>query len=81
MEQNDVFSWLCEYLEDEFDMDEIHQDDGFMNELGLSSLDVFTLIADLEYDFKIKISEKMIREMITVRDMVDVVGRLLETKK
>jgi len=81
MERTDIYTWLCEYLEDEFEIGEIQEGDSFMNELGLSSLDVFTLIADLEYDFKIKVSEKMIREMITVQDMVDVIGNLLENKK
>lgn len=79
MAKTDVFSWLSEYLEEEFDIAEIQEDDGFMNELALSSLDVFNMIADLEYDFDIKVSEKLIREMITVRDMVDVIGRLLES--
>lgn len=81
MEQTDIFSWLSNYLEEEFEITELQKEDGFMNELGLSSLDVFTLIADLEYDYDIKISEKLIREMITVKDMVDVIGKLLESKK
>ena len=78
MAKMDVFSWLSEYLEDEFGIAEIHEDDAFMNELALSSLDIFNLIADLEYDFDIKVSEKLIREMITVRDMVAVIGKLVE---
>lgn len=81
MEQTDIFSWLSNYLEEEFEIRELQEEDGFMNELGLSSLDVFTLIADLEYDYDIKISEKLIREMITVKDMVEVIGKLLENKK
>lgn len=80
MKDNNIYSWLCNYFEEEFDITEVHEEDAFMNELGLSSLDVFTLIADLEYDFDIKISEKMIREMITVQDMVSVIGNLLESK-
>lgn len=81
MEQTDMFSWLSSYLEEEFEIMELHEEDGFMNELGLSSLDVFTLIADLEYDYDIKISEKLIREMITVKDMVEVIGELLKKKE
>jgi len=80
MENMDVYTWLCEYLEDEFGIAEVREEDAFMNELALGSLDVFTLIGDMEYDFGIKISEKMIREMITVADMMRVVGNLLESK-
>lgn len=78
MAKMDIFTWLSEYLEDEFGIAEIHEDDGFMNELALSSLDVFNMIADLEYEFDIKVSEKLIREMITVRDMVAVIEKLVE---
>lgn len=81
MAQTDIFSWLSNYLEDEFGITDIQDEDGFMNELGLSSLEVFTLIADLEYDFDIKISEKLIREMFTVADMVEVIGNLLKDKQ
>jgi len=81
MEYTDIYSWLCNYLEEEFDITEVQEDNAFMNELGLSSLDVFTLIADLEYDFDIEVSEKMIREMITVQDMVNVISKLIESRK
>ena len=81
MEHTDIYSWLCSYLDEEFDIPEVREEDEFMNELGLSSLDVFTLLADLEYEYDIKISEKLIRQMITVKDMVEAVGELLENKK
>ena len=80
MEHTDIYSWLCNYLDEEFDIPEVREEDEFMNELGLSSLDVFTLLADLEYEYDIKISEKLIRQMITVKDMVEAVGELLENK-
>lgn len=80
MERSDIFTWLSKYLEEEFEITDLQKDDGFMNELGLNSLDVFTMIADLEFDYDIKISEKLIREMITVEDMVRVIGELLEDK-
>lgn len=75
-----VYTWLCEYLEDEFGIAEVREEDAFMDELALGSLDIFTLIGDMEYDFGIKISEKMIREMITVADMMRVIGNLLESR-
>ena len=80
MERSDIFTWLSKYLEEEFEIMDLQKDDGFMNELGLNSLDVFTMIADLEFDYDIKIFEKVIREMITVEDMVRVIGELLEDK-
>lgn len=81
MEHTNIYSWLCNYLDEEFDIPELHEDDEFMNDLGLSSLDVFTLLADLEYEYDIKISEKLIRQMITVKDMVEAIGELLKAEK
>ena len=80
MNQTKVYAWLKDYLEEEFGIQELNETDEFMGELGLSSLDVFNLIGDLEYDFGIKISEKMIRQMVAVKDMEAVIGEIIEAK-
>ena len=42
-----------------------------MDELDLSSLEIMTMIADLEEQFQIQIPENDIRGMVTVGDMID----------
>ena len=75
-----VREWINDYLEEEFEISELDEDAEFIGDLELSSLEVFTLLADLEYDYEIKIPEKLIRQMVTVRDMQEIVDELLRQK-
>ena len=77
MTDAEIRSWLRNYFEEEFDITELKDEDEFINDLGLSSLEVFTLLADMECEFDVKISEKLIRQMVTVRDMREIVERLI----
>lgn len=81
MNDTKIRCWLGNYFKEEFDISELKDEDEFINDLGLSSLDVFTLLADLEFEFDIKISERMIRQMVTVRDMYTIVERLIQSGK
>ena len=48
-----------------------------IKDLGLSSIDVFTLLADLEIAFNIRIPEKMVRKMGTIEDVKYIVLDIL----
>lgn len=72
-----VGEWTDDYLKEEFEISELNEEAEFIGDLELSSLEVFTLLADLEYDYEIKIPEKLIRQMVTVRDMREIVERLI----
>ena len=69
---------MNDYLKEEFEISELNEEAEFIGDLELSSLEVFTLLADLEYDYEIKIPEKLIRQMVTVRDMREIVERLID---
>lgn len=73
-----VREWTDDYLKEEFEISELNEEAEFIGDLELSSLEVFTLLADLEYDYEIKIPEKLIRQMVTVRDMREIVERLID---
>lgn len=73
-----VREWIDDYLKEEFEISELNEEAEFIGDLELSSLEVFTLLADLEYDYEIKIPEKLIRQMVTVRDMREIVERLID---
>lgn len=53
--------------------EEITKESELIDDLGLSSMDLMLLISSLEDEFGIKVSEKQIRKMVTVEDVVDVV--------
>ena len=73
-----VREWTDDYLKEEFEISELNEEAEFIGDLELSSLEVFTLLADVEYDYEIKIPEKLIRQMVTVRDMREIVERLID---
>lgn len=54
----------------------ITKDSEIVGDLGLSSMDLMFLISSLEDEFGIKVSEKQIRKMVTVEDVVDVIASL-----
>lgn len=58
--------------------DEITAESELIEDLGISSMDILLMISSLEEEFAIKVSEKEIRKMFTINDVVDTVVRLSE---
>ena len=56
----------------------IRESDNLIEDLGISSMDILTLISYLEEEFHITITERMIRKVATVGDLVDLVQNTLE---
>lgn len=67
----DIFSRVTE-------AEEITEDSELIEDLELSSIDVFTLLADLEAVFDIVIPERLVREMGTIEDVKEIIMELLE---
>ncbi len=67
----DIFSRVTE-------AEEITEDSELIEDLELSSIDVFTLLADLEAVFDIIIPERLVREMGTIEDVKEIIMELLE---
>ena len=57
---------------------EIQETDELLYDLGVSSMDMLALISCLEEALNIEISERMIRRVETVKDLVDVLDRKLQ---
>lgn len=58
--------------------EEVNQDSELVDDLGISSMDVMFVISSLEEEFHVKISEKEIRRMYTVGDVVDTIVSLTD---
>ena len=67
---------LCEQLE--IDEDKITMDTHIMNDLGADSLDVVELLMSLEDEYDITITDDAVRELYTVREVVEFVEKLLD---
>ena len=67
---------LCEQLE--IDEDKITMDTHIVNDLGADSLDVVELLMSLEDEYDITITDDAVRELFTVREVVEFVEKLLD---
>lgn len=71
MRAMELFSNLAE-------ADEVTLDSELVDDLGISSMDILYVVSCLEEEFHVKISEKDIRKIYTVGDVVDLVCELCE---
>ena len=67
---------LCEQLE--IDEDKITMDTHIVDDLGADSLDVVELLMSLEDEYDITITDDAVRELYTVREVVEFVEKLLD---
>lgn len=51
--------------------EEIHDGDALMDDLDVSSLEVLTIIGDIEDIFDIEVDEIEMREIVTIDDVID----------
>ena len=56
------------------DLDEITMDAGFVDDLGADSLGVIATLMDVEEAFDIEVSDKEAEGIVTVADLVRIVG-------
>ena len=50
---------------------EITEESGLMEDLDLSSLEIMTMIADIEQEYQIVLGETELRSMVSVGDIID----------
>ena len=56
---------------------EITEESGLMEDLDLSSLEIMTMIADIEQEYQIVLGETELRSMVSVGDIVDCICKSL----
>ena len=73
MEREKVKEQVIAFIQELIDgtQEEITEECGLMEDLDISSLEILTLIADLEEKFKIELEETYIRDILTVGDLVE----------
>ena len=73
MERAEILSQILAILEDvaEISPEDVNENSVLMDELDLSSMEVLTVVADLEETFGLPIPEKELRNFVTIGDLVD----------
>ena len=75
-----IFEKLRDLLSEqlEIEKDKITMDTHIVNDLGADSLDVVELLMSLEDEYDITITDDAVRELYTVREVVEFVEKLLD---
>lgn len=73
----DIENKIIELVKAEASVDKVNIEDKFMDDIEMSSLEIFSLIAEIEEQFNIKVVEEEIEEIISVKDLVELVQKKL----
>lgn len=73
MERAEIFSQILAVLEDvaEISPEDVTESSVLMDDLDLSSMEILTIVADIEETFGLRIPEKELRNFVTMGDLVD----------
>lgn len=76
---NDTFNEIVEIIVDIADItkEEIRTDSSLIDTLDLNSLEILSIVAEIEKKYSVKISEKELLSIATVDDIV----KMVESKK
>lgn len=80
MQREKILHFISSVFATMTEAESIQENDDLIEDLGISSMDILTLISYLEEEFNITITERMIRKVATVGDLVDLVQNALEKK-
>ena len=72
-ERAEIISQILAILEDvaEVSPEDVNENSVLMDDLDLSSMEILTIVADLEETFGLRIPEKELRNFVTIGDLVD----------
>ena len=73
MQRAEIVSQILAVLEDvaEISPEDVNEDSVLMDDLDLSSMEILTIVADLEETFGLRIHEKELRNFVTIADVAD----------
>ena len=73
MERAEIIAQILAILEDvaEIPPEDVSEDSVLMDDLDLSSMEILTIVADLEEAFGLRIPEKELRSFVTISDLAD----------
>lgn len=73
MERAEIIAQILAILEDvaEISPEDVSEDSVLMDDLDLSSMEILTIVADLEEAFGLHIPEKELRSFVTISDLAD----------
>lgn len=79
MNRNEIRQVLVELLESDIgdNFSHLKEEHKLREELGLDSVDVVSVVAQIERRFRIRMTQEELQELVTVGDMLDLMQRKL----
>ena len=73
MQRAEIVSQILAILEDEAEIstEDVREASVLMDDIALSSMEILSVVADLEETFGLRIPEKELRNFVTIGDLVD----------
>lgn len=69
---------IIEMIQTYVEADQITEDSKFIEDLGFNSYDFMCLVGDIEDEFEVTVSERDVRNIVTVADAVSYIQSLLD---
>ena len=76
MEKKELIKLIVEIAGEYTDITEIQADSSFMDDLEMSSMEIFSFIGDLESKLRIRIPERVLNKAATVEELADEIALL-----
>lgn len=71
MNKKELMNLIIEVVQEETDVDEIAAESSFMDDLDMSSMEIFSFIGELEGRLHIRIPEKILNQAATVEELAE----------
>ncbi|MBO4309938.1 MAG: acyl carrier protein [Lachnospiraceae bacterium] len=80
MDREEILEGVIEVVEKTLKASDVDEDTFMQDDLHIESLDFYSLLANLEKQFKIRIPERYLAEVETVGDIADLVSDIRSKK-
>lgn len=77
MKYENVLQKTIEFLSAITEAEDITPESELMGDLGIGSMDLLSLLCNLEEEFNVRLPERIIRKVVTVGDMVDSISEII----
>lgn len=78
MHKEKLVEQIIEVVRENTDITDISSASSFMDDLEMSSMEIFTFIGDLEGELNIRIPERILNKAATVEELADEIIKLLQ---
>lgn len=75
MNQKEILEKVLETVKNVVEAGEVTEDSSLMDDLDMESIEVFSLLGRLEREFRVRIPERSLSEVDTIRDLAGVVEK------